>query len=62
MSTAAALSTFTILIAYALLIPIVIGDHLRKGPVRYWLDGKPVKCTCVAHQLRARHHARDAHT
>lgn len=62
MTTAAALWTFTILIAYALLIPIVIGDHLRKGPVKYWLDGKPVTCTCVAHQLRERHQARDAHT
>jgi hypothetical protein len=57
MTATAVLSTFAILIAYALLIPIVIGDHLRKGPVRYWLDGQPVKCTCVAHQLRQRRHA-----
>jgi hypothetical protein len=62
MTATAVLSTFTILIAYALLIPIVIGDHLRKGPVKYWLDGQPVKCTCVAHQLQERHQARHAHT
>jgi hypothetical protein len=62
MMTTAALSTFAILVAYALLVPIVIGDHLRKGPIRYWLDGEPVKCTCVAHQVRERHAARDAHS
>jgi hypothetical protein len=61
MTTATALSTFTILIAYAILVPIVIGDHLRKGPIKYWLDGEPVKCTCVAHQLRERHQAHHAH-
>jgi hypothetical protein len=51
----------TILTAYVILVPLVIGDHLRKGPIRYWLDGRPVKCSCPAHQLRERHHARNAH-
>jgi hypothetical protein len=62
MTTATALSIFTFLIAYAILVPIVIGDHLRKGPIRYWLDGEPVKCTCVAHQMRERHRAHHAHS
>ena len=61
MTTTAALSTFAILAAYALLVPVVIGEHLRKGPIRSWLDGRPVPCTCVAHQLRQRHEARHAH-
>jgi hypothetical protein len=54
-------STFGVLTAYSILIPIVIGDHLRKGPIKYWLDDQPMKCTCVAHQLRERHQARNAH-
>jgi hypothetical protein len=61
MTTATALSTFAILIAYAILVPIVIGDHLRRGPIKYWLDGQPVKCTCVAHQIRQRHQTHNAH-
>lgn len=60
--TAATVWTFTILIAYAILIPLVIGDHLRKGPIRYWLDGLPVKCTCLAHQVRERHQAHKGHS
>jgi hypothetical protein len=59
-TAAAALSTVIILIAYAILIPIVVRDHLRKGPVKYWMDGRPVKCTCVAHQMRERHQAHTA--
>jgi hypothetical protein len=54
--------TLTVLIAYSVLVPIVIADHLRKGPIKYWLEGQPMKCTCVAHQLRERHHARNAHS
>jgi hypothetical protein len=61
MNLEAALSTFGVLTAYSILIPIVIGDHLRKGPIKYWLDDQPMKCTCVAHQLRERHRARNAH-
>ena len=62
MTASTALWTFTVLIAYVVLIPLVIGDHLRKGPIRYWLDGRPVKCTCPAHQLRERHQTRNAHS
>jgi hypothetical protein len=61
-TTAAALSTLAILVAYALLVPMVVRDHLRKGPVKYWLDGEPVRCTCVAHQLQHRHARHPAHS
>jgi len=61
MTASTALWSFCILFAYLILIPLVIGDHLRKGPIKYSLDGRPVNCTCPAHQLQERHHARNAH-
>ncbi len=54
-TTQFALSTLIILVALAILIPSVISDHIRRGPIKYWLDGQPVKCACIAHQVRERH-------
>ena len=57
--TRTALSLLIILISFATLIPMVIGDHLGKGSIRYWLDGQPVACPCIAHRLWQR---RQTHT